>query len=157
VTRAGLRERFCGFKSVTRERARGMTAPDVGSGALLGLFSSKNIRANFAVAVFRMSQPVGQRGHHKSRTFPREAHPREPHRSCSQQWQLLCGSSNTKPLSKSRPCDSEEPMPTAFPLSDLTFSHSRCLAPNVKDEPRPWLARRVRRDDLESGDSLRDS
>ena len=30
-------------------------------------------------------------------------------------------------------------------------------SPNVKDEPRPWLARRVRDDDLDSGVSFRDS
>jgi len=31
------------------------------------------------------------------------------------------------------------------------------ILPNVKDEPRPWLARRVQHDDLDSSVSLRDS
>ena len=36
MTRAGLRVEFGSFNSMIREVARGMTAPDVGSGALLG-------------------------------------------------------------------------------------------------------------------------
>src|SRR5260221_515183 len=38
-----------------------------------------------------------------------------------------------------------------------SLSSTRGVLPNVKDEPRPWLARRVRHDDLESEVSFGDS
>src|SRR6185295_6980779 len=39
----------------------------------------------------------------------------------------------------------------------IAFVNIVRLLPNVKDEPRPWLARRVQPDDLESVVSFRDS
>jgi len=39
----------------------------------------------------------------------------------------------------------------------LALRTENIFLPNVKDEPRPWPARRVRHDDLDSEVSLRDS
>jgi len=39
----------------------------------------------------------------------------------------------------------------------LVLARHGCSLPNVKDEPRPWLARRVPREDWESVVSFRDS
>ena len=56
--------------------------------------------------------------------------------------------------------DSFWPMRMIAATPDSFFGDARItldLESNVKDEPRPWLARRVRDYDLESGVSFRDS
>ena len=141
MTRAGLRNRFYGFNSVACERARGMTAPDVGSGALLGQRRRRGkwLGLKSMITMKRLDAPSLRWD------FNLEAHPSFETetflRLRSRAAYFLIAANSRQRAAKNCGLSSSRPHRT----------------PNVKDEPRPWLARRVRHDDLESVVSFRDS
>ena len=137
VTRATLRFGFWGFISMTREKARGMTATGVGSGALLGLWSEG--RRDIAGEVDAIRLPdrfhfFAGAGFTRGVTSVFCALPR----SIIVLWKLgppriLSALSPASPI-----------------LAFITIFRRRCLSqtcavvlPNVKDEPRPARARLV--------------
>ncbi len=125
--------------------ARGVTAMVVGSGAWLGqrtgdmacTDSKPNFISNTSSEYFAHGCSVRKR-QANSATKKRERNAARESRDAQSQ-----------------------PLPRAgieFPLSESPpDDHSLKIfwQPNVKDEPRPWLARRVRHDDLDSVVSLR--
>ena len=143
MTRAGIGNSVRGFNSDEDRAARGMTDVDVGSGDLLGLGAFSSISKST-----REGRPPTLRGAKAAATHEVEA-----------AHALFRGSSirNRSSVRMAKRSVLEcllcvRISQDSYPLfQEVAATRGRAgVSPNVKDEPRPWLARRVQRDDLKS-------